>query len=261
MFDKLIPVGYGPTIPGEGPIPARFMFIGEAGGQMEEHLQRPFVGRSGRRLTALIQRFLGLERSEVYLTNIVKFHPAKNRDPKKAEIVDWFPYLCSEVEAVDPEVVVFVGSVSLRAFFPKKRISAVHGTAWPMENIPPFKDGTIAVAWYHPAAGMRNPKTYRATVTDAVEFYERLVDYEPEVEYALVEEFDALAVAMGSNIIGFDIETTTRMVNKRRVFEHIVGYSVSSGDYSAVYTPVAPLLIVPELEGKHIILVCHNAKF
>jgi len=92
----LIPNGYtqyGPVVPGVGPVPCPIMFIGEAPGEMEMHLQEPFVGRSGKRLTSLITYWLGMERSDVYLTNVVKFRPPDNRDPKKAEINDWLPAL------------------------------------------------------------------------------------------------------------------------------------------------------------------------
>ena len=107
---------------GEGDASAKLMLIGEAPGAEETRLSRPFVGKAGKNLDGFLET-VGLERSDIYITNVVKFRPFKvsekgrlsNRPPSKDEISLMLPLLLEEIESVKPNIVVTLGNVPLRA--------------------------------------------------------------------------------------------------------------------------------------------------
>jgi len=99
---------------GEGDPRARIMFVGEGPGADEDGAGRPFVGRAGQLLTKMI-RAMGMDRSEVYITNVVKCRPPENRDPKDDEIACCMPFLEAQIRAVHPEVVVTLGRIAASA--------------------------------------------------------------------------------------------------------------------------------------------------
>src|SRR3712207_3497253 len=92
-------------VPGEGPIGAAVMVVGEAPGGGEDKQGRPFVGRAGALLNALLAE-AGLQRSDVYVTNVVKARPPGNRDPRAPEVEHWMPVLEQELALVGPRLVV-----------------------------------------------------------------------------------------------------------------------------------------------------------
>jgi uracil-DNA glycosylase family 4 len=139
-------------VPGEGDPAAEVMFVGEAPGASEDELGRPFVGRAGRLLEALLEE-AGLRRQDVWITNVVKARPPKNRDPKPAEVAHCMPWLEAEVELIDPRVIVPLGRHALKHFAPSARIAEAHGRLL-HERLFPL---------YHPAAAMYN-QTLRATL-------------------------------------------------------------------------------------------------
>lgn len=99
---------------GEGNLAAGVMFIGEGPGRDEDLEGRPFVGRSGRVLTDIIEKGMGLPRSHVYITNVVKCRPPGNRDPRPGEVSACSRYLTRQIEVIRPKVLVAVGSVAGR---------------------------------------------------------------------------------------------------------------------------------------------------
>ncbi len=145
------------AVPGEGPANARIMFIGEAPGWHENQQGRPFVGPAGQFLDELLAS-IGLKRSEVYITNIVKCRPPNNRDPQPAEIEACRDYLERQIAAICPRVIVTLGRYSLQHFLPGATISKVHGQ-------PRTVDGRVVVPMYHPAAALHQP-TLRRTVEE-----------------------------------------------------------------------------------------------
>ena len=100
-------------VPGEGNPNAKIVFIGEAPGAQEDKLGRPFVGASGKFLDEMLSS-IGLERSDVFITNIVKFRPPGNRDPRPDEIKACLPWLVKQLRVIDPAVVVFLGRHSMK---------------------------------------------------------------------------------------------------------------------------------------------------
>src|SRR3954453_12161724 len=104
-----VPCGFEPCetcthfVPGEGSPDARVVIVGEAPGASEDKAGRPFVGRAGHLLDDLLAE-AGLERDEVFITNVVKARPPGNRDPRKAEVEHHLPWLLAQLDAIRPEL-------------------------------------------------------------------------------------------------------------------------------------------------------------
>ncbi len=134
---------------GEGDPHATVMLIGEAPGQKEDELRRPFVGASGKFLDELLGT-IGLKREDVYISNVVKFRPPENRDPEPIEKEQCMPWLMLEIGLVKPRVIVTLGRHSLGHFFPQKTITETHGKAQRLT------DSLTVFPIYHPAAALHN---------------------------------------------------------------------------------------------------------
>ncbi len=97
---------------GEGCLDSKVLFIGEGPGRDEDEQGRPFVGRSGKLLTDIIEKGMKMPRSHVYITNVVKCRPPGNRDPKPEEVAACSVYLEKQIEVITPKVIVAVGGVA-----------------------------------------------------------------------------------------------------------------------------------------------------
>lgn len=148
-----------PLIPGEGNPDAKVLFIGEAGGFNEAKLKRPFVGRAGALLDKLFSEN-GMERGDVWITNVVKARPPQNRDPLPDEIEAYRPYLERELSVIQPQIIVTLGRFAMNWFLPEATISQTHGYA--MRR----KDGVTIFPLYHPAAALRNGNMLEALQQD-----------------------------------------------------------------------------------------------
>ena len=144
---------------GEGNPKADVMFIGEAPGAKEDELGRPFVGAAGKFLDELIGT-MGWERSDVYISNVVKYRPPENRDPTPEEKEQCMPWLMLEIAIVKPKVIVPLGRHSLGHFYQKMSIGTVHGTAQKLT------DDVTVFPIYHPAAAMHNGNLRQALYDD-----------------------------------------------------------------------------------------------
>ena len=134
------------AVPGEGPSNAEIMFVGEGPGFHEDQQARPFVGPAGHFLEELLAS-IGLGRTDVYITNVVKCRPPANRDPLPTEIEACRKYLQRQMEIIRPRLIVTLGRYSLAWFFPRDSISKVHGSLRERE-------GTYYMHMYHPAAAL-----------------------------------------------------------------------------------------------------------
>lgn len=152
---------------GEGNPNADVMFIGEAPGQKEDELGRPFVGAAGKFLDELIES-MGWKRSDVYISNVVKYRPPDNRDPTPEEKEQCMPWLQMEIAIVKPKVIVPLGRHSLGHFYQKMSISNVHGTAQKLT------DGVTIFPIYHPAAALHNGNLRQALIDDFAKLKEFL---------------------------------------------------------------------------------------
>lgn len=137
--------------PGEGNLNSVVMFVGEGPGFEEDKQGRPFVGRSGQFLTATLHK-VGIDRRDVYITNVVKCRPPQNRDPLPPELTACADYLERQIALVNPRIIVTLGRISMRRWFPEGSITQLHGK---LRNI---GHGRVAVAMFHPAAALRNPE-------------------------------------------------------------------------------------------------------
>ncbi len=146
---------------GDGSIDADIVFIGEAPGKKEDEQGLPFVGAAGKFLDKMLVQ-VGLARSDVYITNIVKYRPPDNRDPLPAEKKAFLPYLVRQLNIIQPKIVVTLGRHSMEYFLPDQKISAIHGQPTKVAF-----DGTdiVVVPLYHPAAALYNGNL-RATLID-----------------------------------------------------------------------------------------------
>ncbi|NCN87648.1 MAG: uracil-DNA glycosylase [Candidatus Pacebacteria bacterium] len=149
-------------IPGEGSVRANIFMIGEAPGYQETVERRPFVGRSGKLLREVIDE-VGLDLSNIYISNIVKARPPENRDPSSAEINAFKPFLDEEIKIIDPKLIVTLGRFSMDKFLPKVKISEVHGKLQRIEW-----EGQIRfiLPMYHPAAALRGTKVKNMFIND-----------------------------------------------------------------------------------------------
>lgn len=152
---------------GDGNLDADIVFIGEAPGKKEDEQGLPFVGASGKFLNEMLAA-AGLERTDVYITNIVKYRPPGNRDPSKDEKQAFWPYLLRQLEIINPKVVITLGRHSMGYFLPTAKIAEVHGQAIP-ETITTDDGRThqwLIVPLYHPAAALYNGSLRQTLIDD-----------------------------------------------------------------------------------------------
>lgn len=134
------------AVPGEGPVNSRIMFIGEGPGFHENEQGRPFVGAAGKFLEELLEK-IGMKRTDVFITNVVKCRPPANRDPLPEELESCSDYLDRQIQAINPKVIVTLGRYSMARYLPNAKISEVHGQAMRVR-------GRLIVPMYHPAAAL-----------------------------------------------------------------------------------------------------------
>jgi uracil-DNA glycosylase family 4 len=137
------------SVPGEGPVDAQIMFIGEGPGFHENEQGRPFVGAAGKFLEELLAS-IGMRREQVFIGNVVKCRPPNNRDPLPDELAACSGYLDRQIQALNPKVIVTLGRYSMGRFLPNAKISEVHGRSFQIK-------GRLIVPMFHPAAALHQP--------------------------------------------------------------------------------------------------------
>lgn len=124
------------AVPGEGPISASTILVGQNPGEEEDETGKPFVGRAGKFLNETL-RENGIKREELFITNIVKHKTPENRKPLKDEIEACKPYLLTQIKQINPKLIILMGE-----------------TAWQT----PKEKGKTYIETYHPSAAMRFPR-------------------------------------------------------------------------------------------------------
>ena len=138
---------------------AELMFIGEAPGADEDAQGEPFVGRAGQLLTKIIEA-MGCRREDVYISNVLKCRPPQNRTPLPDEVTNCLPYLLSQIELIQPKVIVALGATALRALLDVQLgITKMRGNWYTFRDIP-------IMPTFHPAYLLRNPAAKREVWTD-----------------------------------------------------------------------------------------------
>jgi uracil-DNA glycosylase family 4 len=137
------------AVPGEGPVDADIMFIGEGPGFHENEQGRPFVGAAGKYLEELLAK-INMQREQVFICNVVKCRPPNNRDPLPDELAACSDYLERQIQTINPKVIVTLGRYSMARFLPNAKISDVHGQSFRIK-------GRLVVPMFHPAAALHQP--------------------------------------------------------------------------------------------------------
>lgn len=153
---------------GDGNPDADIVFIGEAPGKNEDLQGKPFVGASDKFLSEMLET-IGLQRQDIYITNIVKYRPPNNRDPSPDEKQAFLPYLQSQLEVIAPKVVVTLGRHSANCFLPDLQISKSHGEPERVKLSLKDSDDVLEVVilpLYHPAAALYNGSMRQTLIDD-----------------------------------------------------------------------------------------------
>jgi uracil-DNA glycosylase family 4 len=152
---------------GEGNPEARVMLVGEGPGRDEDRQGRPFVGAAGQLLDKILAS-VGLSRDEVYITNVVKCRPPKNRMPNPDEVLACSHYLDAQINRINPAIIVCLGALATRTLVDKNaRITRIRGQ-WHE------KDGILYMPTFHPAALLRDPSKKRPVWEDMKKVKEAL---------------------------------------------------------------------------------------
>jgi len=161
------------TVFGSGNKNATLMFIGEAPGEKEDLQGLPFVGASGKLLDKYLDA-VGLNREDVYIANILKCRPPKNRDPKPEEEDACIDFLRKQLELIQPKMIVCLGRISaMRLIKPDFKITSEHGK-W-------FKKGNFLMcAVYHPSALLRDPRKRDDMMADFIMLKNKLDELSAE---------------------------------------------------------------------------------
>ncbi len=184
----LLSAGRTHAVPGEGPEEAEIMFIGEGPGFHEDRQGLPFVGAAGNYLNELLAR-IGLDRKDVYITNVVKCRPPGNRDPQPEEIEACRPYLDQQIDLIRPHLVVTLGRFSMQRYFPNASISRIHGQ--------PKRVGSVTYyPMFHPAAALHQPRWRSLVEEDILKIPELLAKLEEIEEEEEAEPLQAQQLSL-----------------------------------------------------------------
>lgn len=149
---------------GHGNAKSDIIFIGEAPGKNEDLKGIPFVGAAGKFFDEMLGA-IGKKREDIYITNIVKYRPLNNRDPKPEEKEACNEWLINELKIISPKLIVFLGRHSMLQFFPFEKISEIHGKLL-LKNIPKLGKKQAFLPLYHPAAALYNGSMRETLILD-----------------------------------------------------------------------------------------------
>ena len=140
---------------GDGNIDSKIMIIGEGPGANEDAEGKPFVGRAGKLLDKMLEA-IQLDRTKVYISNVVNYRPPGNRKPTEIEISRYLPYLKSHIEIINPKILVLLGSTALNTLIGNEVVISKARGKWTQKEIGLSKPWIIAS--FHPAFLMRQPE-------------------------------------------------------------------------------------------------------
>ena len=167
------------TVIGDGNPAARLMIVGEAPGAEEDRQGLPFVGPAGRLLDRMLAS-IGLDRSAVYITNMLPWRPPGNRSPTAEELAICQPFLERQIELIAPRILVLVGGIAAKALLNRREgITRMRGQWFPFST--PRLEGTIeATATFHPAYLLRTPSAKREVWRDLLAIEDRMKNGDAE---------------------------------------------------------------------------------
>jgi len=148
---------------GDGNINSKIMIIGEGPGANEDAEGKPFVGRAGKLLDKMLAA-IQLDRTKVYISNVVNYRPPGNRKPTNAEIERYLPYLKSHIEIINPKILFLLGSTALSTLIGNDVVISKARGKWIQKEIGTVKPWIIAS--FHPAFLMRQPEQKKSAWID-----------------------------------------------------------------------------------------------
>jgi uracil-DNA glycosylase family 4 len=155
------------TVPGEGSLHPPVLFVGEGPGEEEDRTGRPFVGAAGQYLDKWIPA-IGLQRSECFITNVVKCRPPRNREPHPEEIAACLPFLARQIRAIKPMTICCLGRIAAQTMLQTtSSLGALRGKVHAWQGIP-------LVVTYHPSAVLRD-SSLRKPVWDDLKLLKTLL--------------------------------------------------------------------------------------
>ena len=140
---------------GDGNADSKIMIIGEGPGAQEDAEGKPFVGRAGKLLDKMLES-IQLDRTKVYISNVVNYRPPENRAPTEVEILRYLPYLKKHIEIINPKILVLLGKTALNAIVGQETIISKARGKWHQKEIGSTK--LWVMASFHPAFLMRQPE-------------------------------------------------------------------------------------------------------
>ncbi len=191
---------------GQGPTPCDIMVVGEAPGEREEGIRKPLSGTAGKLLDRMLKE-AGLNREQVYITNVVHCSPPDNRTPTKDEIQACKKYLQAEMDIVKPKYVLLLGNVALQGALGRSGVTKYRGEIFE-------RDGVQYLPTLHPAAALRQPKYMPVIKADIIRFAKlvnQTLTLPGDFRWKLVQSSEDLRQCiddiMSSDRIAFDVET------------------------------------------------------
>jgi len=148
---------------GDGNINSKIMIIGEGPGAQEDLEGKPFVGRAGKLLNKMLEA-IQLNRTKVYISNVVNYRPPENRKPTESEIERYLPYLKNHIEIINPKILILLGSTALNAIVGNEIVISKARGKWMQKEIGSTKLWIIAS--FHPAFLMRQPEQKKLAWVD-----------------------------------------------------------------------------------------------
>jgi uracil-DNA glycosylase family 4 len=178
------------AVPGEGPLNASIMFVGEAPGRSEDLEGRPFVGSAGKLLDSLLSS-IGVERGSVYITNVVKCRPPGNREPFDSEVRACNPYLRRQISMIKPKIIVALGRIAGRTLYEMAglRWDSIRAARGRVERVRVEGVDLMLTVTFHPAAALYNPGLREELENDFENVIAPLVRGFKTVRKTTLEEF------------------------------------------------------------------------
>ena len=155
----------------DGNINAKVMIIGEAPGKTEDKLQKPFVGRAGKVLDILLNR-IHLDRTKVYITNVVNYRPDKNRKPTSQEIKEFKKQLLKHIEIIKPKYILLLGVTAAKALL--NHIGLLRKIRGKWKNIKINNSYYDILSTFHPAFLLRQPSQIKSAFKDLIKLKKKL---------------------------------------------------------------------------------------
>ena len=150
---------------------AKIMIVGEAPGRTEDKLQKPFVGRAGKLLDNLLES-INLNRSKVYITNVLNYRPDKNRKPTTDEINEFKKLLFQHIEIINPKCILLLGATAASAVL--NHIGPLSEVRGKWKNIKIINSYFDILTTFHPAFLLRQPRQKKSAIKDFIKLRSKL---------------------------------------------------------------------------------------